>query len=79
MTSRHEYRPLSSYPPQELSALRSPVSAVLRYEHMLSADLYVKLDLLRDDITIAVNRSTPRGPIFTPRSGTGRKGKGNLS
>lgn len=77
MTPRQEYRPLTSYPPQVLAELRSHVTAVLRYEDMLTADLYVKLDLLRDDITIAVNRGAPRGPTSTPHSGTARKG--NLS
>lgn len=74
MTARVERRPLASYPPETLAELRSRVAALLRYEDMLTTDLYVKLGLLRDDISHAIRQRAGRTPTFTPPPPTTRKG-----
>ena len=57
----YRQRPLSDYPPATLDALRGTVAALLRYQDMLSTDLYVKLDLFRDDISQAIRpRAQPQ-------------------
>jgi hypothetical protein len=62
----HRLRPLSNYPAATLDALRAAVAALLTYQDMLPTDLYVKLSLLRDDITEAINPSPQRSPMLTP-------------
>jgi hypothetical protein len=57
----NQARPLGAYPPDRLDALRAAVAALLGYQDMLPTDLYVKLDLFKDDITKAIG-STPRPP-----------------
>ena len=61
-----QLRPLSSYPAATLDALRAAVAALLRYQDMLPTDLYVKLSLLRDDITEAINPSPRPVPDAHP-------------
>jgi hypothetical protein len=63
----HRLRPLSDYPPGTLDALRAAVAALLGYQDMLPTDLYVKLDLFRDDIAKALGPS-PRRPSMRPRT-----------
>ena len=58
-------RPLTEYPPGTLDALRGILTALLSYQDMLPTDLYVKLDLFRDDVTPPPTRS----PAFTPHPG----------
>jgi hypothetical protein len=59
-------RPLRDYPPATLDAIRTTVAALLRHQDILPADLYVKLDLFRDDLTTAINTSARPSPAFTP-------------
>jgi hypothetical protein len=59
-------RPLSSYPAATLDALSSALAGVLRYQDMLPTDLYVKLDLFRDDISKAISPSRHPSPMLTP-------------
>jgi hypothetical protein len=69
MTTRHEHRPLHTCPPETLAALRAQVAALLRFEDLLPADLYVKLDLLRDDVAAVISPPSVRGaPAFTPHA-----------
>ncbi len=60
-------RPLHDYPPATLDAIRSSVAALLRHQDILPTDLYVKLCLLREDLTTAINSSPRPAPAFTPR------------
>jgi hypothetical protein len=53
---------LRDYPPATLHALTGVITALLGYEELLPADLYVKLDILRDDIARAAARP-PRGTV----------------
>jgi hypothetical protein len=53
-------KPLRDYPPATLHSLTAVITALLGYEELLPADLYVKLDLLRDDVARAATRP-PRG------------------
>ena len=59
-------KPLSNYPVATLDALRATVTALLRYQDMLPTDLYVKLNLFRDDITEAISPSPRPSPMLTP-------------
>lgn len=59
-------RPLSSYPAAALLDLNSAIAAVLRYQDMLPTDLYTKLDLFRDDISVAISPSPRPSPMLTP-------------
>ena len=63
MTARNEHQPLRRSAPETLAALRAQVAALLRFEDLLPTDLYVKLDLLRDDISAAISPPpVQRGP-----------------
>lgn len=71
MTVRYAYEPLRRLPPQALAALHAQVVALLRFSDALPADLSVKLDLLRDDISAVLGHSAGdpaarRSPAFTP-------------
>jgi hypothetical protein len=62
----HRLRPLSNYPAATLDALRAAIAALLAYQDMLPTDLYVKLNLFRDDITEAINPSPRSSPMLSP-------------
>lgn len=63
------YRPrlLREYPPGTLDGIRGAVAALLGHPDILPTDLYVKLNIFRDDLTAAINSSTRPSPTFTPR------------
>ena len=66
----HRPRPLGDYPAATLNALSGTITALLRYQEVLPTDLYVKLDLFRDDIRQAVTPCPRRSAIFTPHPAT---------
>jgi hypothetical protein len=62
------HRPLRAWPPETLAALRAQVAALLRFSELLPADLYVKLDLLREDLSAVISpEPVLHVPAFTPR------------
>jgi hypothetical protein len=63
----YEHRPLRACPPETLAALRAQVVALLRFQDLLPADLYVKLGLLRDDISAVIS------PPAVPRARHSRR------
>jgi hypothetical protein len=62
-------KPLRDYPPATLYALTGTITALLGYEELIPADLYVKLDLLRDDMARATRALRNRGPHLPPVPG----------
>jgi hypothetical protein len=59
-------RLLHEYPPGTLNSIRSTVATLLGYQDILPTDLYVKLNLFRDDLGAAINSSTRPSPAITP-------------
>ena len=73
MIGCYEYQPLRSCPPETLAALRAQIAALLRFSDLLPADLYVKLDLLREDISKVISPPPAlRAPAFTPHPASSR-------